>query len=135
MLTKKVKKKYVQRALKHKEADSFIQGDYWNGKQGCCVGCLAEVYENPHAFLAEELSTPEWMFQLADCIHEALEEKHMREWPVKFMQALPVEVSEQDFDKKIKTPFLLSVLKDLEGAEKSIRTINGKRKRGIEIKL
>lgn len=43
-----VKKKYVARAKAHQKADEFVQGSYWDGKKGCCVGCLAHCDENAH---------------------------------------------------------------------------------------
>ena len=36
-----LKQFYVERAIKHREADEIVQGyGYWENGKGCAVGCL-----------------------------------------------------------------------------------------------
>jgi hypothetical protein len=110
MLTQEIKDIYVARAMAHQAADDFEKGHYWDGKKGCAVGCLAHDDDKPHETLARELSTPEFIFYLADEIFEGLPLKESKQWPVDFMQAMPVGLSPEQWDKQIKAPFLIYVL-------------------------
>ena len=49
------------------EADRLIQGDYWNGKRGCFVGCLRKDSDHTNG---GPLNAPEWFWRLMDRCHE-----------------------------------------------------------------
>jgi hypothetical protein len=110
MLTQEIKDIYVARAMAHQAADDFEKGHYWDGKKGCAVGCLAHDDDKPHETLARELNTPKFIFHLADKIFEGLPLDQSKQWPVDFMQAMPVGLSPEQWDKQIKAPFLIYVL-------------------------
>ena len=108
---KRTKQKYIDRAQKHYEQDNIVQGLYWENGKGCCVGCLAEVNDNAHESLQEQTGIPIWLSRVADHIHEVLSEEDSKEWPTIFINAMPINKTEEWFEKNVKAPFLIMVLK------------------------
>lgn len=106
MLTQEIKEKYVERATMHQKAGDFEKNHYWDGTKGCAVGCLAHDKDNPHETLAKELDTPEWVFRCTDTIFEGLPLEESKKWPVDFIKALPVGLTNEQWDGQIKAPFL-----------------------------
>ena len=108
---KTTKQKYIKRATQHREQDEIVQGLYWEDGKGCCVGCLSHANENAHEALEKQTGIPEWLSRVADTLHEGMEEKDSKKWPERFVAAVPTNMSHDDFEKKIKAPFLVMVLK------------------------
>ncbi len=86
----RIQAKYVNRAEQHRLADEIIQGEYWDGKRGCAVGCLAHENEYPHKILANATNIPMQIFYLADRIHENLPGAIAPDWPVAFITSIPL---------------------------------------------
>jgi len=127
--------KAVNLAKHHADADMLVKGTFGhaNGSfKGCSVGCFAYdilteqgkskdyidgVLEKcPHSILAEHFNTPEWLERLRDLFFENL--KDNTGWHVRLTEAIPVGLSENDFNK-IKAKFLIFILKgNVERVEK-----------------
>lgn len=86
----KVKEKYVNRIKKHKEMDNILQGTAWKNGKGCAVGCTLENYD--HSRYPIELGLPEWLARLEDAIFEGLSVEKAKEWPLLFLESIPVGV-------------------------------------------
>ena len=84
----KIKRKFVNRAVKHRRADEIVKGLYWNGKSGCCVGCLAHVNTDAHEALEEQANIPLMVSKLADSIHEGLPSGKYQKWPERFVKSI-----------------------------------------------
>ena len=108
---KQTKEKYINRAIQHREADEIVQGLYWEGGKGCCVGCLAHTNDNAHEALEEQTGIPEWLSRIADTIHEGLPGGEYQKWPEQFISAIPKNTTHEDLERKVKAPFLVMVLK------------------------
>jgi len=108
----KVKKqKYIDRAVLHRKADEIVQGLYYEGGKGCCVGCLAHANENAHEELEKQTGIPEWLSRLADTLHEGLPDGEYQKWPELFVSSVPKNTTHDDFLYKVKAPFIVFVLK------------------------
>lgn len=95
----KVKQKYIERIKKHKEADAIIQGTGWENGRGCAVGCTLENYD--HSRYPIELGLPEWLAHLEDAIFEGLEKKDALEWPLKFLESIPIGVDVENVKHRL----------------------------------
>jgi len=93
----KVKDKYLKRLKEHAKADEIIQGTGWEDGKGCAVGCTLENYD--HSQYPIELGIPEWLAHLEDSIFEGLTNGDAKAFPVQFLEAMPVGVSEEDLYK------------------------------------
>jgi len=95
------KQELVRRAHWHREHDKIVQGDYYDEdtKEGCCVGCLAQTSDEPHEQLSEMTGAPEWLFNLADELHERLSQEDSKDWVVDFAEALALTPSDDKFWK------------------------------------
>jgi hypothetical protein len=113
-----IKEKYLERARAHREMDDFIKGTYGHasrskksaGWKGCAVGCLAHSNDNQHEALSKQIGIPVWMAYLIDGIFEGLPEEQAKEFPVRFIEALPVGVDLEP----VKHHFLYWLLADPE---------------------
>jgi len=85
-----VKAKYVARVQAHAAADEIIQGDGWVNGKGCAVGCTLHDYN--HERYPVELGMPVWLARLEDTIFEGLPNAVAKEFPAKFLEAVPVGV-------------------------------------------
>ena len=99
-----IKKKYIDRVKAHREADNIIQGTGWESGKGCAVGCTLENYN--HSQYPIELGIPEWLARLEDEIFEGLSSEEAMDWPLLFLEAIPVGVELE----QIKIPFLIMVI-------------------------
>ena len=72
----------------HYEADNFIQGDYWDGKKGCAVGCLLKSED--HIEYEKRFGIPIHLARLEDCIFEGLPIADSKRWPLRFMDSFEV---------------------------------------------
>jgi len=104
-----VKDKYVDRVLAHQKADNIIRGTGWDGHKGCAVGCTLETYK--HKQYEVELGIPEWLARVEDTLFEGMTKEKAYAWPARFLTAIPVGIPEDIFEKKVKAPFLVIVLK------------------------
>ena len=85
-----VKEKYVTRVKAHAEADEIIHGKYWQNGKGCAVGCT--IHSGDHKAYEKELGLPEWLARLEDTLFEGMNNGKAKEFPLKFLQAIPVGV-------------------------------------------
>ena len=106
---KTTQKKYIERAKTHREADEIVRGLYWKDGKGCCIGCLAHANDDPHEALEKQTGIPEWLSRVADTIFEGLED--YKQWPERFVAAVPKNKTHDWMEKNVKAPFLVHVLK------------------------
>ncbi len=83
-----IKEKYLKRVQAHREADEIIKGTYWEDGKGCAVGCT--IHGSNHARYETELGIPRQLARIEDGLFEALPNGVARDWPVKFLSAIPV---------------------------------------------
>lgn len=111
-----VKKKYVDRVKEHKRLDQISKGVYWSEKdgkiKGCAVGCTLErtnIDLQIHRQYEIELGLPEWLAILEDRIFENLPDAESKEWPVKFLEAIPVG---KKINEKVLSKFMVILMLD-----------------------
>lgn len=75
----KIKKKYLARLEAHYRADEIIQGIYWENGKGCAIS----AYET-------ELGIPSIIARLKARIFEGLPNECAKEFPLKFLKAVPI---------------------------------------------
>ena len=88
-----VKDLYIARMKAHMVADELIQGTGWAkrgaGKyQGCAVGCTVNKYD--HFAYETELGMPAAIAQIEDSIFEHLKWEQAKQWPLRFLEVIPV---------------------------------------------
>jgi hypothetical protein len=103
-----VKQKYVGRTEAHRKADEIIRGTGWNGSKGCAVGCTLDEYD--HSLYPIELGIPEWLARVEDILFEGMSSDRAMLWPSEFLLAVPIGVTEDQFEREVKAPFLVIVL-------------------------
>ena len=86
----------VANARRHQEADTLLQGKYWNDatNRGCAVGCTLHdlgVDPDDHSKYPELLGIPETLAHLQDRIFEGLAPTEARKWPLRFWEAIPTD--------------------------------------------
>lgn len=74
----------------HRDADRIVQGRYWDGGRGCAVGCLTHDPDGGHDQYPLRWGIPESLAWLEDAIFERLTAEEAREWPLAFLEAIPV---------------------------------------------
>ena len=104
-----VKDKYITRVHAHQEADRLIRGIGWKNGKGCAVGCTLENYD--HSLYPVELGIPEWLAIVEDTLFEGMSLKKSKTWAEVFLKAVPLGVTEARFEREVKAPFLVIVLK------------------------
>ena len=89
-----IKQSFVDTALEHERADSFVKGLYWQReeKKGCNIGCWTKAETGNHAVLALEMGVPESLLHLSDGLFEALPDPHYKAWSRRLALAIPVGV-------------------------------------------
>ena len=120
----KLKDLFLKEAKEHQRADRYLQGTYEkdteDGWKGCAVGCAIKTLNdklgkdyahNNHAALEQELGIPEWLWRLEDNIFEHLPKDKAMQWPVRFIEALPVGKTKEEMDR-VKWQFQMSLLKE-----------------------
>lgn len=85
-----IKEKYLNRLRLHYKADEIIKGTYWENGKGCAVGCT--VHSSNHASYESELGIPQILARLEDRIFEGLPNEKAKEFPIQFLEAIPVGV-------------------------------------------
>ena len=86
----KIKEEIIKKLERHYELDEIVQGVYWENGKGCAVGCTLE--SNNHAEYEARFGIPEELAHLEDKIFEGLDLEDAKEWPLRFMKAIPVGV-------------------------------------------
>jgi hypothetical protein len=82
-----IKKKYLDRVRKHREADQLVQGyGYWQDGKGCAVGCT--LHSGKHSDYPRLLGIPEVLSYLQDRLFEGLPVEAARAWPEAFYNAI-----------------------------------------------
>ena len=85
-----VKDKYIERVKAHAKADEIVQGSYWENGKGCAVGCT--IHGSDHKKYETELGIPEEIAYLEDTIFERLSNEEAKDFPLRFLEAIPVGV-------------------------------------------
>ena len=86
-----VKDEYIARIKKHQKLDNLVQNyGYWDGGRGCAVGCTLEVNADPHEQYPIELGLPIWLAHMEDHLFETLPLEDAKQWPLQFLEAIPV---------------------------------------------
>ena len=131
-----IKEKYLARLRAHYKADEIVKGVYWEKEKGCAVGCT--IHSNDHFLYETELGIPRILAKLQDGIFENLPNKLAKEWPIEFLDSIPIGV-----DLKMVWPkFVVWLLTDqrhgvmrhsrTERTKKSIIRVSGLYKEWIE---
>ncbi len=84
----KVKEKYLARVKAHQKADQIVQGHYWDRERGCAVGCT--IHGQDHQAYETKLGIPIQLAYLQDWIFEELPNKEAKDFPVDFLESIPV---------------------------------------------
>jgi hypothetical protein len=85
-----LKARTVAEMQAHREADRLVRGQYWDNGKGCAVGCLTHDPDGGHSQYPERWGIPEALAHLEDRIFEWLPNKDAQDWPVAFLEAIPV---------------------------------------------
>jgi hypothetical protein len=87
-----IKEKYVARVRLERERDNIVRGTYGQqvngGWRGCAVGCTIRGSE--HSRYETELGIPQQLAHIEDGIFESLPIERAVEWPVAFLESIPV---------------------------------------------
>ena len=83
-----IKQQYLARLRAHAQADELIHGTYWEHGKGCAVGCT--VHSSNHTAYETELGIPEVLARLEDGLFESLPNGDAKEFPIQFLDAIPV---------------------------------------------
>ena len=84
----KVKRTYLARVRAHAKADEIIHGTYWEHGKGCAVGCT--IHSHLHENYEDELGIPRILARLEDRLFEGMTNGHAKEFPARFLKAIPV---------------------------------------------
>jgi hypothetical protein len=87
-----IKQLYIDRLIRHAQADELVQGTGWKHGKGCAVGCTLEAYQ--HSLYPTELGILEEFAHLEDRIFEGLPNDQAMTFPLEFLQAFPVGMTE-----------------------------------------
>ena len=83
------KKETLAQLRAHHEADEIVQGTYWSDGKGCAVGCLTHDSSGGHEKYPKMWGIPEPLAYLEDTLFESLSVENSKEWPTRFMSAIP----------------------------------------------
>jgi hypothetical protein len=72
------------------KAERLVKGHYWNGKNGCFVGCV--IRGSDHGKFETKLGIPRILARLGDRIFEGLEYESDNQFAIDFFEAIPVGV-------------------------------------------
>lgn len=71
---------------------------------------LCTIRQRTISFVALELGLPEWLARLEDALFEGMSAEKAKTWPEVFLNAIPVGMDEDVFNKMVKPKFLVVVL-------------------------
>src|SRR6266446_9264114 len=83
-----IKDKYVNRVRAHAKADEIVKGFYWKDGKGCAVGC--SVHSDNHTAYETEMGIPQMLARLEDRIFEGSTNGWSKQWPERFLEAIPI---------------------------------------------
>ena len=83
-----IKDLYVARVKAHALADEIVQGQYWGHGRGCAVGCT--IHGSQHSRYEDEIGVDRRLAYLQDRIFEGLPLAEAKEFPLAFLNAIPV---------------------------------------------
>ncbi len=86
----KVKEKYLARVKAHRKADQIVQHKYWEDGKGRVVGCT--IHGSNYQAYETELGIPIQLAYLQDWIFENLPNGEAKNFPVDFLESIPVGV-------------------------------------------
>ena len=87
-----IKDEYLARVRDHRKQDQIRRGFYWEERdgvfRGCAVGCT--LHSSNHYAYETELGIPAQLAYLEDGIFENLPGDRHLDWPLQFLEAIPV---------------------------------------------
>ena len=95
--SQKTKDHWLAIMQEHLKADRLIRGSWTKDEdangifKGCFFGCAMQTGNNPLGKAVKAMNLPDWLIRLSEKIYEGLPESDHLDWPVKFLQAIPVE--------------------------------------------
>ena len=72
------------------KAELLVKGHYWNGTNGCFVGCVIRGYS--HADFEVKLGIPRILARLADRLFDGVTYDESKKFAINFLEAIPVGV-------------------------------------------
>ena len=91
------KDNWIKIGLDHQKADRFLQGQWVTERdeeglfKGCFFGCFMQTEENPLNKAVEVMKLPHWLVYVAERIFEGLPSEDSLEFPVRLLEAIPVD--------------------------------------------
>jgi hypothetical protein len=83
-----LKERLIATMRAHREAETLVQGVYWEDGRGCAVGCITHKQSYEAWKHYEEWGIPRILARLEDAIFEALPTDEARAWPERFLGAI-----------------------------------------------
>jgi hypothetical protein len=83
-----IKETYLARVRAHALADEIAHGFYWENGKGCAVGCT--IHSGAHKNYETELGIPIMLARLEDRLFEGMSNGKSKEFPERFLSAIPV---------------------------------------------
>lgn len=80
----------VARVKEHQRLDQIIQQVYWDGSKGCAIGCV--LHSSDHMAFQRQLGLPVFLAYMDEHIFESLPTDEAKQWPLRFIEAVPVGV-------------------------------------------
>ena len=78
---------------RHRQANNFVQGRFWNDERGCPIGCALHAFrpgvKSSYAHYEPLFGIPEALVLLEDFIFEGLAPPQAYAWPERFTAAIP----------------------------------------------
>ena len=71
----------------HQAAEEIVKGQYWENGKGCAVGCT--IHGAAHGKYESRFGIPAQLAHLEDLIFEGLPNGEAKEWPLRFVRAIP----------------------------------------------
>ena len=83
-----IKEFYLARVKAHRAADELEKGVYWENGRGCAIGCT--LHSDSHGDYELRLGIPRALAVIEETIFEALATRDAKDWPVRFLESIPV---------------------------------------------
>jgi hypothetical protein len=80
----------VARVKEHQRLDQIVQRIYWDGSKGCAIGCV--LHSDDHMAFERQLGLPVFLAYMDEHIFESLPAHEATQWPLRFIEAVPVGV-------------------------------------------
>ena len=85
-----LKDSVIARVKEHQRLDQIIQRVYWDGQNGCAIGCV--LHSHDHMAYETQLGLPVFLAYMDEHIFEELPLNEATAWPLRFLEAVPVGV-------------------------------------------